>query len=196
MRAVVIHAAKDVRVEERDAGPIGPGQVAVRIEAGGICGSDLHYFNHGGFGTVRLREPMILGHEIAGTITAVAPDVRKRERRRPRRGQPEPTLPGLPLLPARACPTSASPCASMGAPCRCRTSRAGSARSWSAMPCNASGPASPRPNWPWRNPSPWPCTRCPARARCSGGAFSSRAAGRSGPWSWRRRGTRVPARSS
>ena len=75
MRAVVIHAAKDVRVEERDAGPIGPGQVAVRIEAGGICGSDLHYFNHGGFGTVRLREPMILGHEIAGTITAIAPDV-------------------------------------------------------------------------------------------------------------------------
>ncbi len=75
MRAVVIHAAKDVRVEEREAGPIGPGQVAVRIEAGGICGSDLHYFNHGGFGTVRLREPMILGHEIAGTITAVAPDV-------------------------------------------------------------------------------------------------------------------------
>ena len=75
MRAVVIHAAKDVRVEERDAGPIGPGQVAVRIEAGGICGSDLHYFNHGGFGTVRLREPMILGHEIAGTITAVASDV-------------------------------------------------------------------------------------------------------------------------
>ncbi len=75
MRAVVIHAAKDVRVEEHDEGPIGPGQVAVRIEAGGICGSDLHYFNHGGFGTVRLREPMILGHEIAGTISAVAPDV-------------------------------------------------------------------------------------------------------------------------
>lgn len=75
MRAVVIHAAKDVRVEQRDEGPIGPGEVAVRIEAGGICGSDLHYFNHGGFGTVRLREPMILGHEIAGTISAVATDV-------------------------------------------------------------------------------------------------------------------------
>ncbi len=75
MRAVVIHAAKDVRIEERDAGAPGPGQVVVRIEAGGICGSDLHYYNHGGFGTVRLREPMILGHEIAGTVAETAPDV-------------------------------------------------------------------------------------------------------------------------
>lgn len=76
MRAVVIHAAKDLRLEEHEPGAVGPGQVAVRIEAGGICGSDLHYFNHGGFGAVRLREPMILGHEIAGTVAEVAPDVR------------------------------------------------------------------------------------------------------------------------
>ena len=46
----------------------GPGEVEVEVEAGGICGSDLHYFNHGGFGTVRLREPMILGHEVAGRV--------------------------------------------------------------------------------------------------------------------------------
>src|SRR5690242_4327738 len=75
MRAVVIHAAKDLRVEERDPGRVGPGEVAVRIGAGGICGSDLHYYHHGGFGTVRLREPMILGHEIAGTVVEVAPGV-------------------------------------------------------------------------------------------------------------------------
>ncbi|MGB0354091.1 MAG: alcohol dehydrogenase catalytic domain-containing protein, partial [Paracoccaceae bacterium] len=48
-------------------------QVALR--RGGICGSDLHYFNHGGFGTVRLREPMILGHEVAGEITEIGPQV-------------------------------------------------------------------------------------------------------------------------
>ena len=75
MRAVVIHAAKDLRVEEAEAGSMGPGQVTVRIGAGGICGSDLHYFNHGGFGVVRVREPMILGHEVAGTVVEVAPDV-------------------------------------------------------------------------------------------------------------------------
>jgi L-idonate 5-dehydrogenase len=72
---LVIHAADDLRLDEMDAGEIGPGQVLVRIGMGGICGSDLHYFHHGGFGTVRLREPMVLGHEVAGTVAAVAADV-------------------------------------------------------------------------------------------------------------------------
>lgn len=75
MRAVVIHAAHDLRVEEREPGVMGPGEITVRIEAGGICGSDLHYYHHGGFGTVRLREPMILGHEVAGTIASVGAEV-------------------------------------------------------------------------------------------------------------------------
>jgi L-idonate 5-dehydrogenase len=75
MKAVVIHAARDLRVEEREQEAPGPGQVEVAIEAGGICGSDLHYFNHGGFGAVRIREPMILGHEIAGTIRATGAGV-------------------------------------------------------------------------------------------------------------------------
>ena len=47
----------------------------MRIEAGGICGSDLHYYFDGGFGTVRLKEPMILGHEIAGTVARVGAEV-------------------------------------------------------------------------------------------------------------------------
>ena len=72
---VVIHAPKDLRVEAVPAIAPGPGEVRIAIEAGGICGSDMHYFNHGGFGTVRLREPMVLGHEIAGTIAEIGPDV-------------------------------------------------------------------------------------------------------------------------
>ena len=75
MRSVVIHAAKDLRIEDRPAETPGPGEVLVRIERGGICGSDLHYFNHGGFGAVRLREPMILGHEVAGRIAALGEGV-------------------------------------------------------------------------------------------------------------------------
>jgi L-idonate 5-dehydrogenase len=75
MKAVVIHAAKDLRVEEREIETLQPGQVEVAVEAGGICGSDLHYYNHGGFGTVRVREPMILGHEVAGTIKALGQGV-------------------------------------------------------------------------------------------------------------------------
>src|ERR1700729_2667908 len=75
MRAIVAHAARDLRVEEWPTPAIGDTQALVRIAAGGICGSDLHYYNHAGFGTVRLREPMVLGHEIAGTIVETARDV-------------------------------------------------------------------------------------------------------------------------
>lgn len=75
MRALVIHAAKDLRIEERPVVAPGRSQVEVAIEAGGICGSDLHYYNHGGFGTVRLREPMILGHEVAGVVKALGEGV-------------------------------------------------------------------------------------------------------------------------
>ena len=75
MRGVVIHAPLDLRVEPVAAVPPGPGEVRIGIEAGGICGSDLHYFSHGGFGTVRIREPMVLGHEIAGTVAEVGAGV-------------------------------------------------------------------------------------------------------------------------
>jgi L-idonate 5-dehydrogenase len=75
MRAVVIHGARDLRIEDRPAGAPGPGEVRVRIRAGGICGSDLHYFQDGGFGAVRLKHPMVLGHEVAGEIEAIGPGV-------------------------------------------------------------------------------------------------------------------------
>ena len=68
MKSIVIHAPKDLRVEEHDASSLGAGQVRIGIAVGGICGSDLHYFNQGGFGTVRIQEPMTLGHEVAGHI--------------------------------------------------------------------------------------------------------------------------------
>ncbi|MCL4144630.1 UNVERIFIED_CONTAM: hypothetical protein GTU68_043728, partial [Idotea baltica] len=45
------------------------------MQVGGICGSDLHYYNHGGFGAVRLKEPMILGHEVSGVIEALGDGV-------------------------------------------------------------------------------------------------------------------------
>lgn len=68
MDALVIHAAKDLRIEDVPTEPLGPHQLRVRVRFGGICGSDLHYFQHGGFGTVRVKEPMVLGHEVAGMI--------------------------------------------------------------------------------------------------------------------------------
>lgn len=75
MDALVIHAPGDLRVEDFPTPPVEAGQVRVRVRTGGICGSDLHYFQHGGFGTIRIQQPMVLGHEIAGVIDEVAPGV-------------------------------------------------------------------------------------------------------------------------
>ncbi len=75
MKAIVIHAAKDLRIEDHSVTDPGPGEVQISVAAGGICGSDLHYYNHGGFGTVRLREPMVLGHEVSGYITKLGQGV-------------------------------------------------------------------------------------------------------------------------
>ena len=68
MKAIVIHAAHDLRLEERPEESPGVGQIRLRLATGGVCGSDLHYYNHGGFGAVRLREPMILGHEVSAFV--------------------------------------------------------------------------------------------------------------------------------
>jgi len=74
-RVCRLYDVHDLRVEtDRVAAP-GPGQVLVAVGAGGICGSDLHYYHDGGFGPVRVRQPIILGHEVAGTVAAVGPGV-------------------------------------------------------------------------------------------------------------------------
>lgn len=70
-----IHAPDDLRLVEQASEEPGPGEVVVQVGYGGICGSDLHYFHHGGFGTVRIKRPMILGHEVAGTVAAVGEGV-------------------------------------------------------------------------------------------------------------------------
>lgn len=75
MQTLTIHSARDLRIEQAEAGDPGAGQVRIAMAAGGICGSDLHYYNHGGFGTVRIREPMVLGHEVAGHVEAVGAGV-------------------------------------------------------------------------------------------------------------------------
>jgi len=75
MPAIVIHQANDLRLEDHPAPAPGVGEVQVRITRGGICGSDLHYVRHGGFGAVRLAEPLILGHEVVGTVTLCGPGV-------------------------------------------------------------------------------------------------------------------------
>ena len=76
MQTIVIHAPGDLRVEAHpEAPPPGPGEAKIAVSKGGICGSDLHYFHNGGFGNIKLQEPMVLGHEVAGVITALGEGV-------------------------------------------------------------------------------------------------------------------------
>lgn len=65
-----LHAARDLRVEPLDDPGPARGAALIRVARGGICGSDLHYYHDGGFGPVRVREPIILGHEAAGIVEA------------------------------------------------------------------------------------------------------------------------------
>ena len=74
-RVCRLHDKGDLRIETADVGTPGPGEVLLRIGAGGICGSDLHYYSDGGIGLIRVREPIILGHEAAGTVVATGPGV-------------------------------------------------------------------------------------------------------------------------
>ncbi len=75
MKSIVCHGPKDLRIQDTEMPAPGPNQLLVRVAFGGICGSDLHYFQHGGFGTVRIREPMALGHEISGIVHGVGAQV-------------------------------------------------------------------------------------------------------------------------
>lgn len=55
---------------------VGPDDVKIAIHTVGVCGSDVHYYTHGAIGSFVVREPMVLGHEAAGTVTAVGANVK------------------------------------------------------------------------------------------------------------------------
>ncbi|MFJ7996433.1 L-idonate 5-dehydrogenase [Streptomyces sp. NPDC096310] len=75
MRAVVVHGAGDLRIDERPDPVPGEGEVLLALEWGGICGSDVAYWKHGASGTAALAHPLVLGHEVAGRIAATGPGV-------------------------------------------------------------------------------------------------------------------------
>ena len=76
MQAAVLHGVRDLRVEDMPA-PKAPaaGEVQIQINKVGICGSDVHYWEHGRIGDFVVREPMILGHECAGTVVEIGDGV-------------------------------------------------------------------------------------------------------------------------
>ena len=74
-RVCRLYGQNDLRIETEDLPPPGEGQVLLGVSAGGICGSDMHYLSNGGIGTIRVREPIILGHEASGRVLELGPGV-------------------------------------------------------------------------------------------------------------------------
>nr|P0DMQ6.1 RecName: Full=Sorbitol dehydrogenase; Short=SDH; AltName: Full=Polyol dehydrogenase [Gallus gallus] len=73
--AVVVHRAGDLRLENRPIPEPGPNEVLLRMHSVGICGSDVHYWQHGRIGDFVVKDPMVLGHEASGTVIKVGAGV-------------------------------------------------------------------------------------------------------------------------
>jgi L-iditol 2-dehydrogenase len=75
MRTAVLTEPGQFAFEERPRPSPGPDEVLVAVRDVGICGSDVHYYEHGRIGDYVVEEPLVLGHESAGEVVAVGEDV-------------------------------------------------------------------------------------------------------------------------
>src|SRR6266550_2540236 len=75
MMAAVLYAPRDLRIEQRPVPTPSLGEVLVQILSVGVCGSDVHYYEHGRIGEFVVRSPLVLGHESSGQIVAVGKGV-------------------------------------------------------------------------------------------------------------------------
>jgi D-xylulose reductase len=73
MQSLVLEKTQHLQLRDvpLDDGPLGVHDVRIRIHTVGICGSDVHYYQHGRIGPFVVKEPMVLGHEASGTVTEV-----------------------------------------------------------------------------------------------------------------------------
>ena len=78
MQVVMCAGAGQLSVQDHPIPELSADMIRAKVAFGGICGSDLHYYQHGGFGTVRVKEPLALGHEVSGVVDAVGADVEGR----------------------------------------------------------------------------------------------------------------------
>jgi L-iditol 2-dehydrogenase len=98
--AAVLHGIGDLRIEPRPVPVPGPRQVLVEVASVGICGSDVHYFEHGRIGDFVVREPLVLGHEASGTVVGRGEAALRHEI-----GQRVALEPGVPCGGCRECRT-------------------------------------------------------------------------------------------
>ena len=102
MKVARLHGPDDIRIADEPVPVPGAGEELVRVNAVGICGSDLHWFTEGAIGDATLSRPLVLGHEIAGTIASGPVS----ERRSPstRRYPAGSVRPAGPVIRTYACP--------------------------------------------------------------------------------------------
>src|SRR5919197_3114053 len=79
MRASLLRRTGDIVIEERPTPRPGPDEVLVAVTAVGVCGSDVHYYQHGRIGDFVVRAPLVLGHEAAGVVVARGREARRHE---------------------------------------------------------------------------------------------------------------------
>ncbi|NJC83935.1 NAD(P)-dependent alcohol dehydrogenase [Planosporangium mesophilum] len=72
-RAAVLHGVNDLRIEARPTPRPGPGELLVEVRSVGVCGSDVHYYQHGRIGRYVVEQPLVLGHEASGVVVAAGP---------------------------------------------------------------------------------------------------------------------------
>lgn len=75
MKAYVLHGSGDLRMEEREERHPESGEVQIEVRRAGICGSDMHYYEHYRIGDFIPQRPLVLGHEFAGEVVRVGSDV-------------------------------------------------------------------------------------------------------------------------
>jgi L-iditol 2-dehydrogenase len=73
MQVSVLRGVGDLALEERPVPQPGPREVLIQVRAVGVCGSDVHYYEHGRIGPYVVREPLVLGHEPAGVVVGLGP---------------------------------------------------------------------------------------------------------------------------
>ncbi len=98
MRAAVLRATRELTIEDRPVPSPGGGEVLVRVTAVGVCGSDVHYYEHGRIGDFVVEAPMVLGHEASGVIVSVGEGVPAH-----RMGERVSIEPGVPDLTCEQC---------------------------------------------------------------------------------------------
>lgn len=64
-----------MQLEQRPVPEPGPNEVQIAVKSVGICGSDIHYYEHGRIGSFIVEQPLVLGHEASGVITKVGSNV-------------------------------------------------------------------------------------------------------------------------